>query len=157
MQTYLRFTRQECRAISQVYDSLDASDDLPAFKTLLVLSLTPCFPALADRIARLHRSQVRIIYEHLHGQRTPKAQPGQGPAAGGKGQGPHLAGKDGEIVARAAGFLWQHDECLPSFKECLLRLVGESSPALARRLARLSDHEVEALCRHVSGQRRWRA
>src|SRR5689334_3216994 len=83
MPTYLRFTRQEYRAISQVYDSLDASDDLPAFKTLLVISLSARLPALADRIARLHPSQVRIIYEHLHGQRRPKAQPGQGPAAGG--------------------------------------------------------------------------
>jgi hypothetical protein len=149
MATYLRFTRQEFQAISQVHALLDASDDLPAFQTLLVLSLSPRFPALADHIARLHQSHIRIIYDHLQAERPPRERLSQGTAAGCAGQGPHLTGEEGEIITWAAGFLWLHDECRPSFKECLVRLVGESSPALAGRLARLSDHEVEALCLRV--------
>jgi hypothetical protein len=149
MPTYLRFTRQEYRAIARVYDSLDAGGDLAAFKTLLVLSLSPCLPALAERIGRLRQSHVRVIYDHLQGERLPRERPGQGAAVGDVGHGSHLTAEEEEILAEAAGLLWLHDECRPSFKECLVRLVGESSPALAGRLARLTDHEVEALCLRV--------
>ncbi len=154
MVTYVRFTPQEFRAISRVCASLNFSDDaFPAFKAFLTDSLGPGFPALASRISRLDDCQIGLIYEHLKGQRAPAAQPGRDRRAAAGGQGPHLAGEDRKALARAAAFLRLHDECLPSFKACLVRLVGESSPALASRLARLTDHEVEALCRQVEGRR----
>src|SRR6516164_6700655 len=97
MPTYLRFTRQEYRAIARVYDSLDAGGDLAAFKTLLVLSLSPCLPALAERIGRLRQSHVRVIYDHLQGERLPRERPGQGAAVGDVGHGSHLTAEEEEI------------------------------------------------------------
>src|SRR5581483_1197225 len=152
IQTYLRFTPQEFRAISQACVSLDFGGDLfSGFKTFLIDSLSPRFPTLATRIAHIPRSHVGIIYEHLKGERASMVQPSQGLQGERDGPELHLSGEDRKIVTRAAEFLWLHDECLPSFKVLLVRLVEERSPVLARRLARLTDHELEALCRQVQG------
>jgi hypothetical protein len=147
MTTFLRFTPQEYRAILQACAPLElGAGSFNGFQGFLVQSLATPFPALASRVAHFRRRQVLILLRHLKGARSAMVRQ-DGPARAGGTRPPHLTVEEAGIVSQAAGFLWLHDECRPSFKVCLLRLVEERSPRLARRLARMSDREIEALCR----------
>jgi hypothetical protein len=75
--TYLRFTRQEYRAMAAACRSVPLSDDFfPRFKEFLVEALLDPWPALAQRIGRFRTYQVGILFEFLKGQRQAALPPG---------------------------------------------------------------------------------
>lgn len=68
MRTYLRFTRQEFRAISRACRSLPLTDDCFAtFRSSLVAALAASQPDLARRIDSFRLDQVRILFHYLRG------------------------------------------------------------------------------------------
>lgn len=144
METYLRFSRADYRALCQVCRPLDLGDDFfPLFQNYLVDSLRDALPELAGRLASLGEPEVRIVFEHLRQTRPrtgPRSAPRRKPAAP---QG--LTAEEWRLVARAA-----HGYLLPGgfpylFRKFLTDTLRESAPELVRKLTRFSDRRLDRL------------
>src|SRR5437016_5988945 len=75
--SYLRFTPAEYEAIDRVCQPVNLSEDFfEVFKFFLVEALVPTMPNLAGRIAQFRQPRLRLLFDHLRGDRT--ARPGHG-------------------------------------------------------------------------------
>ena len=155
MQTYLRFTPQEFQAISQACRPLDlvGGVSLPAFQRFVAEALRGTRPALADRIARFRKYQVGILYEHLKEQRASGAGPA-GRAAEAKGPaGCDLTAEEWRALSQAGELFRLQGGPPSSFKGFVLQQLGAASPALAQKLARLSDYQIAKLYHQARARR----
>jgi hypothetical protein len=137
--SHLRFTPDEYRTLSELCarQALNRRHQ-PAFHRLLVASLRRADPALADRIARLSRDKVNLLYWHFRGQ-TPAAP---APPA-------QFTSQELRLVAEACVKVPFPVRFVRPFKEMLVELFEEELPALARKLAGLSGQQFERLYAQV--------
>jgi hypothetical protein len=145
MSTFLRFRPDEYRAVAHAYPSLSPGGGYRAFHSALVDALRGGHPGLAGRVARLGTRQVRLLREHLEGQACPSRT--------GREEG--LTWREWQEVAHAGDAFCLLDGGLGGFKDFLLRHVGESSPPLAEKLARLDDAQLTRLYIAVRSGRRF--
>jgi hypothetical protein len=152
MLTYLRFTRHELLALTQVCRPIRLSDDaFPSFRRLLLQALA-AVPDLAARIASFQRYQLGILFEGLKERRHAEAArrgrtPGRGAAR------PPLTAGECQAVSQACGAFVLHGRFLSSFQGFLVRHFHPASPGLAGKLARLSQLQVEWLYGQVRRRR----
>lgn len=144
MKTYLRFARAEYRALCQVCRPLDLrADFFPLFQHYLTESLREARPELAERIASLAEPEVRIVFEHVRGERGRTAPR---PASRRKPAAPHgLTTEEWQAVARAADSYLLPGGFPYLFRKYLADTLRETAPELARKLARFSDQRMERL------------
>jgi len=151
--SYLRFSKPEYRAMAAACRSVVFTDDFfPAFRGFLAAALGDTQPDLARRIARFRRYQLGILFEHFKGQGAgPEGPPGPAREPEG-GAGCDLTGDELEAVAQASGSCWLP----PRFRAArpfLVRRLGQAAPELSRKLAGLSDGQVEWLGQWVQERR----
>jgi hypothetical protein len=147
--TYLRFTPKEFRAVRLACRAMDLHKPFTGgFKLTLVQALLGSAPELAHRLTRLSRRQLELLYGHLQERRQRPAGHHR-PAESEAGDG--LTAEEFQAVARACPPFVLQARFLPLFKRFLARHFGRAAPALARKLARLSDRQVERLYGQVTG------
>ena len=136
--SYLRFTPDEYRTLVISCARLEpGSHRGPAFKRLLAQALRGVDAALAERIARLRPSDLRLLCQHF----------------GGHGGRPSAFGRSAmkiDFTAREKHLLAEACAATPvrfvrPFKQLLVERFRETSPNLARKLAWLSGREFEEL------------
>jgi hypothetical protein len=152
---YLRFTPEEYQDLSDATRPLPLKGPLTTFRRALVDGLRPGSPSLADRIAGLTERQVSLLFAHLKGQRDSQG-PRKGHSVEPEGQPAcKLSYLEWKAIAEACAVIWLRDDSLPSFKGSLVQEVAEVEPALAAKLARLSEGEVALLYRQLKAGKRW--
>jgi hypothetical protein len=115
-----------------------------AFRSALTDALRGNHPGLAGRVSRLGTRRVRLLREHLEGERRPVRV----------GTGDDLTWREWQEVAHAGASFCLHEGGPHGFRGYLLRHVGETSPPLARKLARLDEAQVTRLYLAVKSGRR---
>jgi hypothetical protein len=151
MDTYLRFTPEEYRGIARACRSAQFTDDsFPGFRRLLVESLARTLPDLAGRIARFPAYQLGILYEFLKEQRAVRAG-GNGPPACPPCD---LTAEELQAVAQVGEAFALPDRFRAAFKNFLVRKLWKSWPGLAGKLDRLSDGQLERLCRQIKARKK---
>jgi len=139
MRTYLRFTPEEFAAISLACRPLHLNGKpLPLFKHFLVESLRMTSPELAGRVALFRPHEVGILHDDL------RARQGHRPA-----RRTRLTRGERAAVSRASSAYLLPDGFPHAFQEFLLQRFRDSFPRLARKVARLTEQEVEDLYRGV--------
>ena len=138
MASYLRFSPHEYRALCRLAGSLDLGGRHPAaVRRLLAASLADTHPALAGRLGRLRRREVKILCDHLRGLNPPRRH--------------DLTAEEVRMLAEVCGPLLSQARFLGPLWRALVRQLRGPAPALAAKLDRLSRPQVEALCRQVGG------
>jgi hypothetical protein len=153
--SYLRFRLAEYRALAAACRSVVFSDDFfPAFQGFLAAALGDTQPDLARRIARFRRYQLGILFEHFKGQTAgPGGPPGPAREPEG-GAGCDLTGDELEAVAQASGSFWLPQRFRAAYRTFLVRRLGQAAPDLSRKLAGLSDGQIEWLGQWVQERRK---
>ena len=142
--SYLRFSPDEYRAICRLAEQIPRGGmGLSALQHFLVANLPLAQLDLANRVARLDDLQMQLLHEHLRGQSLEDA----------------LAGEwDGftEAELEAVADVWDSfpypNRFLRHFREPLVRLFSDTFPGLARKLARMSEHQFTRLYDYVKGR-----
>ena len=141
--SYLRFTPDEYRTIARLCREHDLGGrHQPAFRRLLVEALRNACPALADRIARLGKAKLGVLYWHFR-ERTPTIRTR-----------PQFTTQDLRLIVEACLTAPFRVRLVRPFKHVLIELFQEEWPALARKLARLSGHQFEELYEEVVCEQR---
>jgi hypothetical protein len=150
---YLRFTPEEFQSIWRVCRPVSLSDDrFPVFQRFLVQSLLERAPELAQRVARLRKYQVGIIFEYLKERRRfeqthdPEPRPAEVREHG-------LTLEDFRAVVEVSGECVFGPRLLGQFRAFLVRRFRGTIPALSDKLARLSDGQMEGLYDLVQSRR----
>jgi hypothetical protein len=139
--SYLRFTRQEYRAVALLCRPLDLGDDFfPHFKHFLIASLLETVPDLAKRIALFRTSQLRLLFDHLRGR---KARAGD-----------LLTAAEFRALSRACNAGAHPHRFLHFYKDTLVRHFRQVRPSLARKLGRMSEDQFRELYGRVRKHRR---
>jgi hypothetical protein len=146
---YLRFTPEEHRALCQACRDLDLRGGFPALRERLVQALREPWPDLAARVAGFRKAHLRLLLDHLKAQ-----QRGPGPAAEGAEGG--LSFEELQEVAAAAHRFLLYDGRACAFQGFLVHHFKGTSPALARKLDRLSERQVKELYDRVQRPTRGR-
>src|SRR5262249_23027512 len=116
--TYLRFTPAEYRSIRRACRSADFADHFfPGFQRFLVQALLPGSPELSQKISRLYRYQIGIIYEYLKGRRSAREELRLTPA-------------EFQAVVQVCEPFVFHQRFLSSFRAFLVRRL-QAAPKLA--------------------------
>ncbi len=141
---YLRFSPEDYHALCRLCSPhLTDALDLPAFRQLLLCSLTELHPALAERIAALDGHRLGILYDHFH-ERAAARQGGD------LGLGP----KELHVLREACRCYPTTVRFLRPFKANLVQVLKEVFPALSKKLRRLSDEQFERLYDQVIRRKR---
>jgi hypothetical protein len=137
MARYLRFPPHEYRTLCRLGAALDLGGRHPgAVRRLLAESLADTHPALAGRLDRLRRREVKVLCDHLRGLRPP-------PRHG-------LTAQELRTLAAFSSPLLSHARFLGPLWRALIQQLRGPAPALAAKLDRLSRPQVEALCRQLA-------
>jgi hypothetical protein len=144
---HLRLTPPEYRAIRSLCRDIHLRDDLfPIFRYFLAEALHERWPALAGRVALLGQPELRLLFRHLQARKNRADRAGQGPAGSGSGG---LSEKDLEAVAWAARCFLLCGGRRAGFREFLLHYFQAEAPALADKLAQLSERGIAELYRRA--------
>src|SRR5579872_6440770 len=139
--SYLRFTSDEYRALLQACCRLNpGSHHRPAFKRLLVESLTDVAPDLAARIGRLRSSEVRLLHDHFR-ERSRPANPWH-----------DFAPEELRVLEEACAAAPFPVRFVRPFKRFLVQQVQDTWPDLARKISWLSGHQFERLYEQVNAR-----
>jgi hypothetical protein len=142
---YLRFSPEDYRTLSRLCSPhLTDALDLPAFRQLLVCSLSESDPALAELIAALDGQRLGILFDHF---RERAAAPRPERALG-------LGPKELHVLREACRCYPRTVRFLRPFKENLVELLQGVFPALARKVRRLSDEQFGRLYEQVMRRRK---
>ncbi len=143
--SYLRFSPEDYRALCRLCSPhLTDALDLPAFRQLLVCSLSESRPALAGRISQLDGHQLGILYDHFRQRTAPL-----------RGEGEHgLGPKELRVLREACRCYPTTARFLRPFKANLVEILRDVFPALARKVRRLSDEEFGRLYDEVIRRKR---
>jgi hypothetical protein len=137
---HLRFTPAEYHALSCLCRPLDLDYLRPPFvKRLLVASLAEALPALAGRIARLSRDELRLLLDHL------REGHGAGPTHG-------LSPEEVTALAEAGVPLLPQARFAHLLKRALVRRLTGGRPALAAKVQRLGPRQFQSLCEQIRQQ-----
>jgi hypothetical protein len=110
-------------------------------------------PELAARIALFDERQLRLLFRHVQAYRR-RTTRGQQP----KGTGRYpLSAEEFRAVARATRYFVLRGGKWSVFREFLVHFFQAEAPALADKLAGLSDRAVKALYRRARRPSRWQA
>jgi hypothetical protein len=142
--SYLRFSAEEYQALCRLAGQIPLGGIAPlALQDFLVAQLPPQQLGLAKRIARLDNRQMQLLHEYLPGPNPDDATPD-----GWDG----LTSEELEAVADVwDSFPYPH-RFLRHFREPLVRLFNDTFPGLARKLARMSEHQFTRLYEYVKGR-----
>lgn len=141
--SYLRFTPDEYGTIADLCREHDLDGrHQPAFRRLLIQALRDVSPALADRIARLGKAKLGVLYWHFR-ERPPTDHTR-----------PQFTVQDLRLVAEACLTAPFRVRLVRPFKHVLIELFQEEWPALARKLVHLSGHQFEQLYEEVVCEQR---
>ncbi len=154
---YLRLTPDEYRALCRSCRSVDLRVITPsALRALLIPLLSGDWPELAERLAQLRASQLRLLLEHLRehpeGSQGPEATVRQD-----QERSEELTFEEFRAVAGAAHRFLIHDGRLSAFRAYLVQHFRSEAPTLARKLDRFTDRQLRGLFERVQRPRRWRA
>jgi hypothetical protein len=142
--SYLRFTRDDYRALCRLCSPQRTHGlTLPAFKRLLLSSLSTARPSLAGRIAGLNGRQLGILFDHFSQPASADAAPGEGHA---------FSGEELRVLAEVCEPCRGPGRFLAYLRASLAERLRDLSPPLARKVARLSDDQFERLYARVTGQ-----
>jgi hypothetical protein len=137
----LRLTPAEYHSIACVCRERGlARLDLPAFRRLLAAALAEASPPLAGRVAGLSGVQTLLLRQRLRA--------GEG---GGRPE-PSFTAGERRLLAAAAGSVPATARFAGPARRLLLRLLRPYSPALARKLSRLSLSQFERLYEQARGR-----
>jgi hypothetical protein len=137
--SHLRFTPDEYRTLAELCARQAlARRHQPAFHRLLVQALRSADPALADRVARLSRDKLNLLYWHFRGP-APAAPPSP----------TEFTPQEMRLVAEACAKVPFPVRFVRPFRGMLIELFEEEWPGVARKLARLSGHQFEQLYEQV--------
>jgi hypothetical protein len=143
---YLRFAPEDyatlCRLCSP--HSLPALD-LLAFKRLLLATLSEAHPALAERIAELDGHRLAILYDHFAARAA--ARRSEAPEHG-------LGPKELHVLREACRCYPGTVRFLRPFRANLVNVLRPVFPALAKKVARLSDEQFRRLHRQLTQGKR---
>jgi hypothetical protein len=152
--SYLRFTPEEFQDIQQVCRRLHLSPDFRAvFKHFLIESLQERSPQLAQRIGRLRRQQVEILYSYLQKRQAMAAQGGSLVVAPDGEE--HLTFEEVQAVRKASTMFLPSTAFQQVFRAFLIRCFQDTAPELAQKLAALSEEQIRRLYQQVQGHKRW--
>lgn len=141
--SYLRLPRADFEAIVKLCRPVKLTEGFfPVFKFFLVEALADSSRELAARVAQLHGPSLRLLFNRL---RDLLAEP---PAETRHG----LTPEESAAFAAACRALTARCRSLRHFREFLVLHFEEASPALAKKLARLSRRQFERLYGQVSEQ-----
>jgi hypothetical protein len=150
--SYLRFTPEEFRAISQVCRPLDfGGDSFDTFQPLLVDSLADRYPELASRIAGFRSHQLALLYCHMGERRASKAKAMNQEAEPES----YLSFEELHAIWQASHPSWPCGGFHPSFKKFLMAHFASRSPHLRWKLARFTERQMKRLFHQVKQRRRW--
>ena len=151
MQTYLRFTRPEFKAIARACRPLELTEDsFRSLKPFLIAALQPTKPELAQRIASLRTFQIGIIYQYLKDRR--EAKPGlRRPAE------QAITHEEFGILEEAFRRIRLQTRFLSYARDVLVLQFRQDVPPLAAKLARLSEGQFERLCDRMQQRNRRRS
>ncbi|MCI0464609.1 MAG: hypothetical protein L0Z62_47390 [Gemmataceae bacterium] len=153
---YLRLTPEEYRALCRCCRSLDLRAITPSsLRALLIPLLSGDWPDLADRLAQLRASQLRLLLEHL--REHPECAQDPQAARQARDRSEELSFEEFRAVAGAAQRFLIHDGRLSAFRAYLVQHFRSEDPTLARKLDQLSDRQLRGLFERVQRPRRWRA
>jgi len=143
--SYLRFTPDEYRTLADLcrHHGL-GNQSQPAFKRLLVEALRAPRPALADRVVRLRRRQLDLLYWHFRERTTPPV----------KGGSDDFTRDELRLIAEACVSAPFRVRFVRPFKAVLVELFQEEWPELAFKLDALSGHRFERLYEQLCEGRR---
>jgi hypothetical protein len=134
--SYLRLAPPEYAAIRRVCLRLRlARGPRSAFRRSLLAGLAERTPAVAERVARLRRSEIRLLFEHFS-------------ALGEKTDRDALSGLTPDEWATFAEACVSYPlpvRFVRPFRHMLVELFRDVSPDLARKLERLSARQFERL------------
>jgi hypothetical protein len=151
---YLRLTPEDYRAITRCCRGLDLHERaFRGFRHLLVALLRDDRPELTDRLARLPRHVLRLLFEHLRDRKS-GSQRRLADAEEVRPDG--LTFEEFRAVARATQRLLLAGGRPSGFRAFLAHHFADQ-PELARKLAQLTDRQLEELYARLKRPRRWRA
>jgi hypothetical protein len=134
--SYLRFNRDEYRALVSLWEGLGLRHETPhTANRLLVEALAEGLPELAVRLARFRTRQLRVLCDHLRG-RNPVGRHG-------------LNAEELRLLTRVAGGLLSHVRFIQPMRRVLVKYFHAKHPALAAKLQYMSLGQFELLCRQV--------
>ena len=141
---YLRFSPEDYRTLCRLCSPhLTDALDQPAFRQLLVCSLSHCDPALAERIAALDGHRLGILLDHLRERAAARPERALG-----------LGPKELHVLREACRCYPTTARFLRPFKANLVELLRGVFPGLARKVRRLSDEEFGRLYEQVIRRRK---
>ena len=151
---HLRFTPEDYCAIAALCRAIHLRDEcFPIFRYFLAEALHERHPELAGRIALLGERPLRLLFRHVQACRRRATRGSEGKGARRCG----LSAEEFKAVARATRYFVLHGGEASAFREFLAHYFRAEAPALADKLARLSDRAVNALYRRARRPTRWQA
>jgi hypothetical protein len=142
--TYLRFSPADYRNLCRFCQPpLHPRLHTLAFKRLLVTSLAEAQSSLAGRVAELRGPELRILRDHFNGRATAEAPAGAGHA---------FSAEELTTVAEACESFLHPVRILRHFRGALVGHLSDFFPALALKLARLSERQFSRLYEQVTGR-----
>jgi hypothetical protein len=149
----LRLTPEDYRAVCRCCRGLDLQErTFRGFRHLVVALLRDDRPELADRVARLPRHVLRLLFDHLQGRK----RPGRRPADAATGRPNGLTFEEFQAVARMTQRSLPAGGRPSGFRAFLAHHFADQ-PELARKLEQLTDRQLEELYARVKRPSRWRA
>jgi hypothetical protein len=143
---YLRFSPEDYRALCRLCSpEVTPALDLPAFRQLLLCSLSDTHPALAARVAALDGHQLGMLHDHFAG-RAPAGRP--------EAPGQRLGPKEVRVLREACRCYPATVRFLRPFQANLVNVLREAFPALARKLSRMSDEQFRLLHEQITRRKR---
>jgi hypothetical protein len=143
--SHLRFTPDEYRTIADLCRRHGLGHrSQPVFNRLLGALLCGRHPELADRLCRLRRGQLDLLYWHFRERTSPpwNAYPQE------------FSGDELRLLAEACAAAPFRVRFVRPFKSVLVELFQEEWPELARKLSALSGHKFERLYEQLCERRR---
>lgn len=141
--SYLRITPDEYRTIAHICRQQQLGGrHLPAFKRQLVESLAEAAPKLGERIARLRRAQMVLLYDHFQDRAGPP---------------PTRHDFDAEELRILVEACLTPPFCVRfvrPFKAVLVEMLEAAWPDLSRKLAQVSGYQFERLFEEACRQQR---
>jgi hypothetical protein len=143
--SYLRFSPEEYRSLCRLCEQLPlGATGLTAFRHFLVAYMPLDQLELAKRIARPDDRPLRLLRKHLLGRSQTNAL---------EGDKLPFTEEELELITQAIDFPRHPLRFLWLVRKSMVEHLSDHSPSLARKLARLSERQLERLYEHVRGRK----
>ncbi len=141
--SYLRFTHDEYRLLAGPCreNALDGRSHL-AFRRLVAESLRGVAPALADRVARLGKSKLALLFFHFCERQAPPTTKAD------------FTAEEMQVLGEACIAAPFHVRFARPFRDVLAEMLQRGWPGLAEKVERLSGHQFEGLFERLCQSRR---